>query len=254
MGSVKVQSGEIISSKLMNSILERLGNLEPGGVGSLVQITGFDPPEQVEEKKNLVIHGTNFLYPPERNTVLFDMKAATTILEGSSCRLNVRVPDMTLPSGGKNVTVIVKNDLGEATAVFRILREMPPVGDPPIIEKVTHVTGEMPLTLGQSARIVGNNFAKKPDENIVKLGIVPPLITLPGRRPGTPVVYPIHGSLKIAADSKTPEELVVALPTKKEIEKNTSLSNLPGKVKAQFGVIVGDHSPAISDEVEIKTK
>ncbi len=258
MSTDEVRPGEIISSEFMNTILRRLDTLEkkvaeldPGGIFSPVQITGFEPPGEVEERKILVIFGTNFLYPPGRNTVKIGSRAVTAFLEGSSSHLKFRVPDMSLPSGGLSVSVLIENALGQATADYKILREKPPVGDPPEIKSVTDKNGNLPLTLGKPAIIEGKNFDKKLDQNIVKLVSQ----SNENLRRREEIEYPPQGSLAINAHlSNPPGRLAVNLPTIDDVVGGRPPANLPDKISASFKVTVGGHRPVRSDEVQILVK
>lgn len=191
-----VRPGDVISSDLMNYVLTKLveidgrvSDLEQGGSSTGgVSIAGFDPPHQINAGQELAVFGANFDFPPTSNIVTIDGVPITSFRQGNtSTVLRFIVPTtLSIPAGGKNVTIYVRNSLGhEKTALYRVLPAVQAPGDPPAITAITPLVGDFRF-VNQPILITGQNFAVDPLENIIRFQL-----TLAG---GT-VVYPKDGQM-----------------------------------------------------------
>lgn len=175
-----VRPGDVISSSLMNYILDKLSELD-GRVGDLeggssgggqVAITAFNPPNQVEVGQLLTIIGSNFAYPPGGNSVTIDnTPVATFEPDSTSAQLRFVVPrSISAPPGGRNVTIRVSNPNGSDQRLYRLLPEVPVAGNPPVILDVQPLGGGL-IQVNQPVIITGQNFAATPAENIITFQI-----------------------------------------------------------------------------------
>jgi len=234
----EVKSGDVISASLMNYVLDKLSeldnrviDLETGGNGSgQLLIERFDPTNQVAIGQLLQIHGRNFLFPPENNSVTFDNEPVTEFRLGStSDLLRVVVPtNITVPPEGRNVVIQVSNPNGSDQRLYHLLPEVPVVGAPPEITNVAPVSGSRIIVL-EDILISGVNFAANPTENIIVFRVT----TAGGDREYRD---PVIGSPQ--PDPTT--QIIVTVPDIEEI--------LPG----QFGTVtlevgVGAHLPATTN-------
>jgi len=177
----EVKSGDVISASLMNYVLAKLGeldnrvnDLETGGNGSgQLLIERFEPTNQVAIGQLLQIHGRNFLFPPENNSVTFDNEPVTEFRLGStSDLLRVVVPTtINVPPEGRNVVIQVSNLNGSDQRLYHLLPEVPVVGDPPVITNVAPASGSLILVL-EEILITGENFAVDPAENIIIFRVI----------------------------------------------------------------------------------
>lgn len=238
----EVRPGEIISSDLINYILdelenleERVATLETGGLPSdQVQITGFDPPNQVEAGQLLSILGTNFVFPPSGNTVTIDSTPITSFRpDSTSIELKFIVPaSLVVPEGGKNFRITVSNSKGSDDKLYRILPAVPATGDPPVITSVAAADGGPFIFVNQDIRIIGQNFAANPLENIITFTV--------SAGPGVDVVYPKPGeTLTIDTGQSNTTEIVVTVPDIEEIVAGT------GNTPVTLEVGVGAHVPDV---------
>ena len=219
-----VRPGEIISSDLFNQILnqlalqdQRITALEQGtsAVGQVV-ITGTDPPNQVAAGQILTLIGQNFAFPPADNAVTVDGVSVTSFQPDSTgSMLKFIVPtSLTIPSGGRNAVIQVRNSKGTAQIVYRLLPAIPVVGSPPTITDVTTLTGTKPLRVNQPCRITGTNFAANPTDNIITFQIVTDTATVIYPKPGT--------SLQLDTTQTNTTQIVVTVPNITEIAAPSS--------------------------------
>lgn len=217
----QVRAGEIIHADLFNFVLSKLEELE-GRVGDLesgtdetsqVQITGFNPANQVEAGQLLEIFGVNFAFPPEGNDVTIDKVPVPDedFMSGStSMKLRLIVPEsIEAPEEGRNVTIRIENEFGSTEVRYRILPAIPVVGDPPEITDIYNFADENPtLQIGEEAAIEGENFAVEPTDNRVTFRY--------RDDDGTESVYGPDG-LNINEDESTESLIVVEVPDIAEI-------------------------------------
>ena len=138
-GFENVRPGDVISSDLMNYILDKLEEIDQRvlsleaeeATAGEVDIADFDPPIQVEIGRVLAILGSNFEFPSELNTVTIDNIEVLEFRPAStSARLEFIVPDVPdVSTGGKNVTINVTNSKGSDERLYRILPAVPVVGE-----------------------------------------------------------------------------------------------------------------------------
>jgi IPT/TIG domain len=234
-----VKPGDVISSELMNFILSKLGEvdqrvltLETGGsqTGNVV-ITGFDPPTQVLAGQVLTIQGNNFAFPPENNVVTIDGAPITAFRPDSTgSLLKFVVPtSLNIPAGGKNVTIMVKNNLGEHLALYRVLPSVQAPGNPPSIGSVAPASGPF-IFVNQAIIITGQNFAANPLDNIIRFRVT---LSAGGQN-----VYPQTGqALVINEENSDTTQIEVTVPNIVEVPAGQSRP-----VTLEVGV--GAHVPA----------
>lgn len=178
MATERVRPGEIISSELMNFVLQKLEDLDNivNSLGQLnrVRIDEFDPPEEVPVGEMLTVKGANFAHPPSENLVLVAGREVTEFFAPStSAMITFRVPEsiqITDNDGELVIVSITNQEFGHAESTYRLL---PPVSGPaPIISTVTTQDGSTILKTGQPAIIVGDHFAANPQNNVIKFQIV----------------------------------------------------------------------------------
>jgi hypothetical protein len=236
----EVRPGEIISSDLINYILdeledldERVAALETGGTpAEQVQITGFDPSNQVEAGQILSVLGKNFAFPPSSNAVTIDDTSVTSFRPDSTgSELKFVVPtSLVVPTGGKNFRITVSNSKGSDEKLYRILPAVAATGDPPVITNVAAADGGPFIFVEQDIRITGQNFADDPTENIITFTVT--------TGPGEEVVYPKSGeTLNIDTGQSSTTEIVVTVPDIEEILSGT------GNNPVTLEVGVGAHVP-----------
>lgn len=236
----EVQPGDVISASLMNFVLDKLqeldgrvSSLEDGSGGGAGQpfIERFEPATQVALGQLLVIHGQNFLFPPENNSVTLDGEPVTEFRLGStSDKLRVVVPTtISVPAGGRNVVIEVSNRSGADQRLYRLLPEVPVVGDPPLISAVAPVTGTR-IFVQEDILITGENFAEEPADNIIVFRVS----TASGDREyRDPVIGP--------AQPDPTTEIVVTVPDIEEIPAGG------GSRTVTLEVGVGAHIPATTN-------
>lgn len=215
-----VRPGEVISSSLINQILDRLSDLEnaqpgpgPGpDPGGPISITGFDPAGEQQVGAVLAILGSNLPFPPTASSVTVNNVPvpAINLRIGPSTRerLEFIIPDIgTLPSGGDDVFIRVFGDFGNSAQ--RLYHVLPSSGGPPtpIITDIRPVTGNpnAPIPMGDPMIIEGSNFSTDSADNTITftpLGFTPPADT-----------YPPASVTSTAAD-----EIQVVVPDMAEVE------------------------------------
>jgi hypothetical protein len=153
----RVSPGDLITSDLMNRLLNevesleaRVTALETGGEGpSAPVITGRFPTGDITVSSELRLFGRNFLVPASQNTVTIDGRPVTLLFGSDDKQLILMVPpDITgLP---KNAAVTVTHRGGSASTTIRLLPSAapPPTGEV-IVSDATPDLGQ-PLAAGQT--------------------------------------------------------------------------------------------------------
>lgn len=234
-----VRPGEIISSSLINQILDRLDTLEqaalpssgPGTVPGPIVLDGFDPAAEQEVGRVLAILGSNLPFPPTGSTVTIgdvpvpeaNLRLATSNRE----RLELVVPEMgTLPPEGRNLFVRVYSGPNSAQLLYRILPSSGGVPTP-TITGVRPVGGsvETPIPMGEVAVIEGTGFSSDPANNTITfspLGFTPPANT-----------YPRTGDPALDVQSAATNEIRVVVPDMSEITVDVGLR----RVRVEIAVL-----------------
>lgn len=218
-----VRPGEVISSSLINQILDRLDALEQSipsstngntGEGAIV-IDGFDPATEQEVGRVLAILGSNLPFPAGGDTVTIgDVPAPEENLRlapSNRERLELVVPEMgTLPAEGQNLFVRVSSGSSSAQRLYRILPSSGGVQTPSItaMRPLGGSAGDL-IPMGSVAIIEGANFSDDSAANTITftpLGFSPPADPYP-RASGPP--------LDVQGTSNT--EIRVVVPDMSEI-------------------------------------
>lgn len=235
-----VRPGDVISSDLMNFLLtklqemeSRISDLEGGGSTSgALSITGFDPPTQVNAGQELGVLGTGFDFPPEGNVVTIDGAPIASFRQGStSTALRFIVPsNLSIPAGGKNVNIYVRNSQGsERTVLYRVLPAVVVIGSPPTITSISPSSGAFRF-VNQLILIAGTNFATNPQDNIIRFRVF--------NQAGVEVVYPLPGqTIEIVTANTTTTQIECRVPDIVEIPAGQSR-------QVTVEVSVGAHVPA----------
>jgi hypothetical protein len=168
-----VRPGEVITSDLMNRIIDKLAELDErisGGGGATTPdvITGFNPALQQAVGAPLTIFG-NFDASLAANTVMIDSTAIppTDLLSGSRAdRLIFNIPKtIVVASGGfRDVTVSVRTTTkGTGRRPFRLTPFVPSTVPEPRIDVVKNLDNEHApdnnIEIGLRAALRGINFA-----------------------------------------------------------------------------------------------
>jgi hypothetical protein len=164
----KVQPGDIITSNLMNFVVEKLDELETRLLNletqstptSQVTINSFEPPFEQNIARTLTLRGRNFSIPPENNTVTIGGVAVTSFGVSTVELLRVVVP--VISGVPDNFPIKVTNNNGSDSKLYRILEEVPVTGDPPAVSNITHEDGTAILKLSEGFVITGENFGSSP--------------------------------------------------------------------------------------------
>ncbi|MBW2737613.1 MAG: hypothetical protein JRE64_01940 [Deltaproteobacteria bacterium] len=177
MSSVQVRPGEIISSELMNFILEKLEDLENqvSSLGQLnkVRITGFNPSEGAPVGEFIQVEGANFLHPPIENLILVAGKTVEEFSSPStSSILTFRVPEsIAITDEEEPVIVSISNEeFGGTEATYTLYPAA--TGETPVIDTVVTEAGSTILNTDETAIINGENFASNPLNNDITFEIV----------------------------------------------------------------------------------
>lgn len=224
-GLVQARPGDLITSQGFNDLLakidsleQRILTLEAGSLGSGIIITSFDPVNQQSVGQELRLFGSGFLFPPQLNIVRVDGVVVPEFRAGStSSQLRFLVPPLTgtIPALGRVIVIRVENANGFTQRSYRILPEVPAVGDPPIIDSVRRTNNSTTLVIGQTAVITGSNFGATAPENQISF-----IVDLGG---GGTHEYPEPGdSLAIISTSET--EIRLTVPDMVEVPAVGSLS------------------------------
>jgi hypothetical protein len=221
-----VRPGEVISSSLINQILDRIEALEQAaatqpppqpGTGA-IRIDGFDPPSAQEVGRVLAILGANLPFPPGADTVAIGSVpvpvASLRLAPSNRERLELVVPDLgQLAAGGENLFVRVRQGSSSAQRLYRF---QPSSGGPatPTITCVRPVgaTCEDPPPNAMNSVIVieGSGFAVAPAVNTIRF------TPLGGTPPAAP--YPRAGDPPLTPESASASEIRVVVPVMDEIE------------------------------------
>ncbi len=203
-GDTHVRPGEVISSSLINQILDRLAALEaqqpgtPSTGGGPVVIDHFEPLSEVEVGRLLAIVGSGFPFPPTDTSVTlggFGVPLANYLPTSTSSRLEFTVPELgSVPPEGRDLFVRVRNGPASAQRLYRFLPRIDATPAPTISS--VHPPGQpapTPVQIGQQVVVDGANFEADPNDNVITLR---PLIagaqTYP--LPAAPLVLDVPGS------------------------------------------------------------
>jgi len=175
MPNERVRPGEIISSDLMNFILNKLDELEEavGDIGQTnqVRIDEITPAAGGLVNGTITIIGANFLHPPGDNVVRIAGQLVTEFdAPSNNGTLTCRVPAtiaITNPLGEEVVIRIENSGFGATEASYRLFPEstQPPVS----IISVLRASGSAVLNTTQEAIITGDNFSSDVAQNEVQL-------------------------------------------------------------------------------------
>jgi hypothetical protein len=228
----RVEPGDVITSELINYVLsklrehdDRLGDIESNPTDTRVTISEIIPPDQEAINRPLELRGTNYLFPPEQNTVRVGGVPVTQFLASSPTFLRFvipRGPDTTRP-----VEIEVVNSNGRVARIYRVTSEVPVVGSPPTITDARTDAGSTTLRVGQPVIITGTNFATSPSNNIIQL-----------RSRATGAESEVYNVTNIDTSQTTQAQIRATLPTNIVIH-NTAAGDL-----MQLSVTVGAHIPA----------
>ncbi|HED32972.1 MAG TPA: hypothetical protein ENJ08_01980 [Gammaproteobacteria bacterium] len=173
-----VRPGDVISSDLINSIMDKISELnsrvvelERGVDESNVRIISFSPPNQIEVGGILSVSGKNFSIPVSLNTVkVSGIQVLEFFSTSTSNKIEFRMPAIPgLPDGGDDLVIEISNANGFDRRLYRVVPAVPVAGNPPEILDVVNDDGSgQPLLWGGFIKINGNNFAENPDENDIK--------------------------------------------------------------------------------------
>jgi len=176
----KVRPGEIISSELMNFVLNKLEELEDkvNSLGGLdkVRIDQIKPLAGSPVDGFVRIEGANFLHPPGDNIVRIAGELVVEFASPSTSGiLTCRVPDTIDISDeeGEDVVVRVENsEYGITEATYTLFPEssQPEI----VIDTVLTETGSATLNMGAPAIITGDNFSTNADSNEIQFEWIGP--------------------------------------------------------------------------------
>jgi hypothetical protein len=204
-GDTHVRPGEVISSSLINQILDRLAALEAGaagpapGNGGPIVIDGFEPELEVNVGRLLAILGSGLPFPPTATSVTiggFAVPQLAYLPTSTSARLEFVVPNLgVIPQDGRDLFVRVRNGIASAQRLYHFL----PLIDESPAPNITgvHPQGQpegTPIQIGAQTVVEGTNFAAAAASNqitMVPLGVSNPQ-TYP--RPEAPLVFDTAGS------------------------------------------------------------
>jgi hypothetical protein len=179
-----VRPGDVISSDLLNRIIALLNEHDvllatggSGGTGSGQLLTGFSPPLEQNVNRTLTVFG-NFDFPLTTNALSIDGVpiSPTVFLPGSNnLQLLFRIPTtIPVPAGSRRpVLVRLVNSRGSDQRPYTLLPEVPGLPDPVITEVRDTATSSTTVRSAQEARIVGQNFASPPANNVVQFTLNP---------------------------------------------------------------------------------
>ena len=240
-GDTHVRPGEVISSSLINQILDRLAALEAGqapgpGTGGPIVIDHFEPLNEVEVGRLLAIVGSGFPFPPTGTSVTiggFAVPENAFLGTSTSGRLEFVVPSLgTVPPGGHDLFVRVRNGPAAAQRLYRFLPAVDTT-PPPSITGV-HPPGQphqTPVQIGTPCVLTGTNFAANPIDNQITLRPLPSGQTYP--RPSDP-------PLQIDLAQSGPTQIVFTLPDMVEV------TAVPVRTEVRV-VVPPNPTPAISE-------
>ena len=174
METEKVRPGEIISSDLMNFILNKLEEIEDkvDGLGQFnqIRIDQIKPLGGSPVDGFILIEGANFLHPPGNNIVRI---AGELVVEyaspSTSGIMTCRVPStiQITDEEGEEIVVHVENsEFGATEATYTLFPEssQPEL----VIDTVLTEAGSSTLNVGQPAIITGDNFSSTANLNEIQ--------------------------------------------------------------------------------------
>jgi len=178
MDHEKVRPGEIISSDLMNFILNKLQELDDAvnGLGQTNQtrITGISPNAGGFVGEFMQIQGANFLHPPGDNVIRIGGQLVTEFQSpNTSALLSCRIPaslNVNDPAGEEVIVRVENAEFGSAEATYRVFPE--PAQAPVSIASVLTETNSDIINTGFTAIITGEGFANSAAENSIRLEAV----------------------------------------------------------------------------------
>src|SRR3712207_4582804 len=95
----RVEPGDVITSELINYVLdklrehdERLTEIQSNPTGSGLTVSEILPPDQEAVGRSLELRGSNFLFPPEQNIVRVGGVPVTQFLGSTSTFLRFIIP------------------------------------------------------------------------------------------------------------------------------------------------------------------
>lgn len=242
-----VRPGEVISSSLINQILDRLDALEqsasvsePETGGGTIIIDSFLPATEQEVGRVLTILGSNLPFPPHGDTVTIgdfpvpeeNLRLATSNRE----RLELVVPDLgALPAIGRNVFIRIANGSNSSQRLYRILPSSGGAATPNItaIRPVGGSDGDL-IPIGSVAVIEGSNFSADPASNLISFT---PMGFDPSAAP-----YPRAGGPSLDVQSTSNNEIRVVVPDMSEVTVQL------GSVRIRVEILVsGVSDPAPSE-------
>jgi hypothetical protein len=178
-----VRPGDVITSDLLNRIIDKLNELEGkigtggGGTGGQQIITRLDPEEEQAAGQPLTIFG-NFDFPLSQNTVTIDQFQIPTssFLPGSSnAQISFIIPTTLVGAGGaaRPVTIRVKRSSGqEGQQQYMVLPQVQSTVPDPTVNPSTAANPNPSnftnsafggtLRTGEKARIAGQNLSPGP--------------------------------------------------------------------------------------------
>jgi hypothetical protein len=242
-GDTHVRPGEVISSSLINQILDRLAALEAGqGTGSPptgggpVVIDHFEPQDEIEVGRLLAIIGSGLPFPPTGTSVTiggFAVPVNAFLETSTSGRLELVVPGLgTVPPEGRDLFVRVRNGPAAAQQLYRFLPAVDTT-PPPSITGV-HPPGQpnaTPVQIGTACVVDGSNFASNASNNQITLQPLPDGQVYP--QPGNP--------LQIDASQSGPAHIAFTIPDMAEI------TGPPVRVRLQV-IVPPNPTPAVTDQ------
>ncbi len=219
-GDTHVRPGEVISSSLINQILDRLAALEAAqsgpatGPSGPIVIDGFEPAIEVPVGRLLAVLGSNLPFPPTANSVTiggFPVLLSAFLPTSTTARLEFMVPDLgTVPAEGRDLFVRVRSGAASAQRLFHFLPAVDAV--PPADITHAHAPGQpdsTPIQIGTKVVVEGTHFAANPQDNVIKLtpmGVA------------SPTVYPTAGNpLVFDTAASGPQAIVFDVPDMSEV-------------------------------------
>lgn len=200
----KVRPGEIISSDLMNFILEKLEELEDkvNGLGGLdrVRIEQITPLAGSPVDGFIRIEGANFLHPPGDNIVRIAGRLVEEFASPSTSGiLTCRVPDtidISNPEGEEVVVHVENAEYGATEATYTLFPES---SQPSIsIDSVLTESGSSTLNMGEPAIVTGSNFSSNADLNLIQLEWIGPAGSTSAEAAEKEVISTTPGAMQIS--------------------------------------------------------
>lgn len=184
---VPFQPGDVIRASDLNALIDeivrlqgRVSDLENQG-SSLVRVISFEPPDAQEVRRQLIINGTGFAYPPvdggqATNEVVIAGQlmpaSAFVTVNASTSRIILTLPSSLQPPGpgfpplGQEVNVQIRNLRTAQSAIARYVllnsSVVAPLPDPVITAVGNPPSGAGSIRLGQPVTVLGSNFGTDP--------------------------------------------------------------------------------------------